>query len=58
MRFLTANGLEFYREGHKHAIYIRRSDEKTVAVPRHREVQANTIRKMCKELGIDPPLER
>jgi len=58
VRYLAAHDVEHYREGGRHSVYIRRRDHKTIAIPRHNEINVNVVRSICRELGIEPPAER
>ncbi|BBL78757.1 addiction module toxin, HicA family protein [Rubrobacter xylanophilus] len=52
---IKAHGGEFYREGGRHTIYIHRENGRSAAVPRHTEIANNLARKICRDLGIEPP---
>ncbi len=52
--------IEFYkcellREGGKHTIYVNRTEKKVSTIPRHREIDENLCRKICKDLAIPRP---
>lgn len=49
---LKQNKCELHRHGSKHDIYINRDNQKTTAIPRHKEIKLNTIRSICKSLEI------
>jgi predicted RNA binding protein YcfA (HicA-like mRNA interferase family) len=55
VRHLEANGCEFLREGGSHSVYIRRAVRKVSTVPRHREVNEQLARKICRDLEIPEP---
>jgi mRNA interferase HicA len=48
----------FQREGHSHTIYASVDGMRKTAVPRHSEIKPNTVRKICKDMGIPPPDEK
>lgn len=54
-RFLRNNDCELYREGSRHTIYRQSSTGKMTAVPRHTEIRAQIVRKICDELNIEHP---
>ena len=55
IRHLEKNGCEFLREGGNHTIYVNRRPRKSAPIPRHREVNAFLVRKICSDLEIPPP---
>ena len=58
IRHLTDGGCELLREGGRHSIYRNMTNRQTAPVPRHREIDAVLVLKICKELGVDAPTER
>lgn len=54
--YIKAHGAEFHREGSRHTIYVHRGRARSTAVPRHTEITNNMARKICRDLGIPPPL--
>nr|WP_096894438.1 type II toxin-antitoxin system HicA family toxin [Candidatus Scalindua japonica] len=46
--------VNFVREGGKHSWWINSEMNKRSAVPRHTEIKDNLVRKICKDLGINP----
>jgi predicted RNA binding protein YcfA (HicA-like mRNA interferase family) len=58
IRFLENNGCEFLREGGNHTVYSRPGAGLQSAIPRHREIKPNLVKKICKDLGIKPPDEK
>ncbi|MFQ5745101.1 MAG: type II toxin-antitoxin system HicA family toxin [Acidobacteriota bacterium] len=57
IRHLEAHGCEFLREGGNHTVYVNRTARKVSTVPRHREINEDLARKICKDLGV-PVQER
>ena len=55
IRHLEKNGCEFLREGTNHTVYVNRSEKKVSTIPRHREIDKNLAKKICKDLGIIKP---
>jgi predicted RNA binding protein YcfA (HicA-like mRNA interferase family) len=43
------------REGGNHSIYQNQINKKITSVPRHKEIKNFLIRKICKDLEIQPP---
>lgn len=54
LRHLHAHGCEFLREGSRHSWWHNPNLNKRSAVPRHREIDDDLTRKICKDLGIPP----
>jgi predicted RNA binding protein YcfA (HicA-like mRNA interferase family) len=48
--FLERHGLEFYRHGSRHDIYIHKTTGKKIAVPRHSEIKNKFIKNVLKEI--------
>ncbi len=55
IRHLERNGCEFLREGANHTVYVNRPEKKVATIPRHREIDKNLAKKICKDLGIIKP---
>jgi mRNA interferase HicA len=54
-RHLRRNGAELFREGGKHSIWWRPANRKTTSIPRHREINDFTARKICRDLELPSP---
>jgi predicted RNA binding protein YcfA (HicA-like mRNA interferase family) len=54
-RHLREHGCVFLREGGNHAIWRNPSKGKTSSLPRHREINDFTARKICRDLEIGKP---
>ena len=52
LKHLEENGCEFLREGGSHTVYVNRMKRKSTTIPRHREIDENLCKKICKDLGI------
>jgi predicted RNA binding protein YcfA (HicA-like mRNA interferase family) len=48
-------GCEFRREGGRHTVYYNPATGRTTTIPRHREVNENLVRKICRDLAIREP---
>lgn len=55
VRYLTQQGCILAREGGKYSIFANPAINKEVPVTRHNEIADFTVKKICKELGINPP---
>lgn len=55
IRHLEKNGCEFLREGGQHTVYVNRKEKKVTTIPRHREIDKNLSKKICRDLGIPLP---
>jgi len=54
-RHLRQHGCRFLREGGKHSIWWNPANRKTSSIPRHREINEFTARKICRDLEIPMP---
>ncbi|MBC8108969.1 MAG: type II toxin-antitoxin system HicA family toxin [Anaerolineae bacterium] len=52
---LTRHGCVLLREGAKHSWWVNLANNRRSAVPRHSEVNDHLCRKICRDLGIEPP---
>jgi mRNA interferase HicA len=55
IRHLESLGCEMLREGGNHTVYINLTERKVTTIPRHREIDDNLSRKICKDLGVKMP---
>ncbi|MEE4356848.1 MAG: type II toxin-antitoxin system HicA family toxin [Desulfococcaceae bacterium] len=55
IRHLLKCGCEFLREGGSHTVYVNRYEKKVSAIPRHKEIDENLCKKICRDLGINVP---
>lgn len=55
IRHLIQNGCVLTREGGKYSIFQNPATQKETPVTRHNEIADFTVRKICKDLGIEPP---
>jgi len=52
---LRSHGCRFLREGGRHSWWLNPDQNRRSAVPRHSEIHDHLARKICKDLGIEPP---
>jgi predicted RNA binding protein YcfA (HicA-like mRNA interferase family) len=52
IRHLEAQGCRFLREGGNHTVYVNPVKRKVSTVPRHREINEDLVRKICRDLEI------
>jgi mRNA interferase HicA len=55
IRHLEAWGCRLLRDRGKHGVYMNPANNRTSAVPRHREINDFLARKICRDLGINEP---
>jgi predicted RNA binding protein YcfA (HicA-like mRNA interferase family) len=55
IRHLEAHGCVLLREGGSHSVYVNRAARKVSTVPRHREIDDQLCRKICRDLQIPRP---
>lgn len=55
IRHLERHGCTFKREGGEHSIYWHPGTGKRSSVPRHREINDLTAKRICKDLDIPLP---
>jgi predicted RNA binding protein YcfA (HicA-like mRNA interferase family) len=58
IRHLIKNGCVFVREGAKHSVFFNPLLKKTSTVPRHNEIDNFLAKKICRDLGIEPPKKK
>jgi mRNA interferase HicA len=58
LKHLRAHGCELIREGARHSWWGHEENETRSAVPRHAEISNELIKKICKDLSIEPPASR
>ena len=52
IRHLEDNGCYLLREGGRHSVYANPANNRTSAVPRHREINDYLAKKICRDLEI------
>ncbi|MBE7467466.1 MAG: type II toxin-antitoxin system HicA family toxin [Planctomycetes bacterium] len=55
LALLSKYGCKTLREGGKHSIVWNPRTRQTSAIPRHREINEFTARKICRDLGVPEP---
>ncbi|MGH8562802.1 MAG: type II toxin-antitoxin system HicA family toxin [Gammaproteobacteria bacterium] len=55
VQHLEHHGCEFFREGRKHTVYVKRAARKSATIPRHRDINEYLARRICKDLGVPQP---
>jgi mRNA interferase HicA len=55
IRYLLKQGCIFLREGAKHSVFFNPLLRKSSTVPRHTDIDNFLARKICRDLGIEPP---
>ncbi|MFH1777572.1 MAG: type II toxin-antitoxin system HicA family toxin [Candidatus Omnitrophota bacterium] len=54
LKYLNKHSCRLLREGARHSWWYNTHLNKRSAVPRHTEINDLLVRKICKDLGIDP----
>ena len=52
IRHLEAHGCGLLREGGSHTVFLNRDKRKVSTIPRHREINEDLVRKICRDLEI------
>ena len=55
IRHLETHGCVLLREGGNHTVFVNRTARKVSTVPRHREINEDLARKICKDLEVPRP---
>ena len=55
IRHLESHGCYLLREGGEHSIYVNQINNRTSAVPHHREINEYLARRICRDLEIPAP---
>ena len=55
IKHLLDSGCIFVREGAKHSVFFNSLLRKSSTVPRHTEINDFLAKKICRDLGIEPP---
>jgi mRNA interferase HicA len=55
LKHLKKQGCRFLREGKKHTVYFNPVLRKVSTIPRHTEISDKLAKKICRDLGVDPP---
>jgi len=55
VKHLVKNGCVFIREGAKHSVFFNPSIKRISTIPRHKEINKFLAKKICRDLGTEPP---
>jgi mRNA interferase HicA len=55
IRHIESHDCVFVREGAKHTVYRNPANGQASTIPRHREIKKYLARKICNDLGVQPP---
>ena len=55
VRHLMIHGCVLAREGGKYSIFMNPATKKEIPVTRHNEIADFTVKKICRDLGIEQP---
>jgi len=55
IRHLEVHGCVLLREGGSHTVFVNRTARKVSTVPRHRDINEDLARKICKDLEVPRP---
>lgn len=58
IRHLRDQGCELLREGGNHTVWLNPKSRRVSTVPRHSEIQPFLAKKICRDLGVQPPTKR
>jgi hypothetical protein len=58
LKHLKKHSCARLREGAKHTVYCKPGTALQTTVPRHTEVHASLVRKICKDMDIPEPSEK
>ena len=54
LAYLRSQGCDLLREGGRHSWWHNPTLNKRSAIPRHTEIKDILVKKICKDLGVDP----
>jgi predicted RNA binding protein YcfA (HicA-like mRNA interferase family) len=55
IRHLEVHGCGLLREGSRHTVFVNPEMKKVSTVPRHREIDEDLVRKICRDLDVPMP---
>jgi len=55
IKHLLKQGCIFVREGARHSVFFNPLAKRSSTVPRHTEINDFLAKKICRDLGIEPP---
>jgi len=57
IRYLIKNKCVFIREGANHSVFFNPLIKRTSTLPRHKEIDNFLAKKICRDLGLEPPIK-
>jgi len=54
LKYLRSQGCDLLREGGRHSWWHNPALNKRSAIPRHSEIKDILVKKICKDLGVEP----
>ena len=55
VKHILSQGCELSREGGKYSVFINPATKKEVPITRHPEIPDFSVKKICRDLGIEMP---
>jgi mRNA interferase HicA len=55
IKYLLENKCIFVREGARHSVFLNPLTKRISTIPRHNEIDNFLAKKICHDLGINPP---
>jgi mRNA interferase HicA len=52
LKLLARRGCSLFREGSRHSVFWNPLNRKFSTIPRHREIDDDLARKICRDLGV------
>jgi predicted RNA binding protein YcfA (HicA-like mRNA interferase family) len=52
LNLLARRGCHLFREGSRHTLFWNPANRRITTVPRHREIDDDLARKICRDLGV------
>lgn len=56
LKHLTTHGCRLLREGGSHSVFVNLELKRVSTVPRHTEIHPFLAKKICRDLGVKPPI--
>jgi mRNA interferase HicA len=54
LKYLRSQGCDLLREGGRHSWWHNPALNKRSAIPRHSEIKDILVKKICRDLGVEP----
>lgn len=55
VKHILSQGCELSREGGKYSVFVNPATKKEVPITRHPEIPDFSVKKICRDLGIEMP---